>query len=132
MIPLEQKLKEISEDYRFLANLDVLDIKFESGHSMDVYVAMDRRTRSRGLSGLTSLDVDGMLFFFEVATYIPFSMSKMLFDLDIAWYDSDGVLIQKGTYIAGQDEPITCPKSFSYVLETPQGMLPTSNLSFNG
>lgn len=132
MISLEDKLKEISESYRFLANLDVIDVIFESGHTMDVYVAMNRKTRSRGLSGLNSLDVDGMLFFFEVATYVPFSMNDMLFDLNIGWYDSTGKLIQSGEYKAGDSQPITCPKPFSYVLETPIGMLPESNLSFNG
>jgi uncharacterized membrane protein (UPF0127 family) len=132
MISLENKLREVAESYRFLAGLDVLDIKFKSGHTMDVYVAMDRKTRGRGLAGLTSLDTDGMLFFFEVATYVPFSMNDMLFDLNIAWYDESGKLIQSGEYKAGDPTPITCPKPFSYVLETPVGMLPTSDLSFDG
>lgn len=132
MIFIEEQLKEIANSYRFLSNLNVLDIQFTSGHSIDVLVAIDRKTRSRGLAGLNSIDVDGMLFLFEVATYIPFTMKDMLFDLDIAWYDKSGRLIQSGTFTAGDNRPLTCPEAFSYVLETPAGTLPISDLSLNG
>lgn len=132
MIDLAQVLNDISESYRFLAGLNVIDINFSSGHSLEVYVALNKHEKSRGLANLSSIDADGMLFCFDTPTYSPFTMKDMKFDLDIAWYDSEGKLINNQTWTAGAKIPAVCHRSFSYVLEVPAGTLPVSDLKLNG
>lgn len=129
---LAQILNDISESYRFLAGLNVIDISFVSGHNLEVYVALDSHQKRRGLAGLDKIDADGMLFCYDAPTYSPFTMKDMKFNLDIAWYDSQGKLINNQTWTAGAKIPAVCHRSFSYVLEVPAGTLPISDLVLNG
>jgi len=132
VIDLAQVLNDISESYKFLAALNVIDINFASGHSLEVYVALEPHQKRRGLAGLDQIDADGMLFCYDASTYSPFTMKDMKFDLDIAWYDSEGKLIANQTWTAGSKMPAVCHRSFSYVLEVPAGTLPISDLNLNG
>lgn len=132
MIDLAQTLKDISDSYRFLASLNVIDISFESGHSLEVYVALDQHEKRRGLAHLDAIDTDGMLFCYDTPTYSPFTMKDMKFDLDIGWFDYSGKLINHQTWVAGSKLPMVCHRSFSYALEVPSGTLPISNLKING
>lgn len=112
---------------RYLHNCDVLDIAFVNGDSMEVYVAYTLEQRQRGLASLSSLDLEGMLFIFDEPSFAPFTASKMLMDIDIAWYDEHGGLLQFKTAVAGT-AALYCPHPFSYVLEAPVGTIPSSNL----
>lgn len=127
-----ERLEEIATLSRHLSHLDVIDIAFETEHVLEVYVALSAEQRSMGLSGLVSLDTAGMLFCFDTPTYAAFSMKDMLFDLDIAWYDNAGKMIQSGSFTAGQTTPLVCSQAFSYVLEVPAGTLPLADLSLSG
>ena len=111
----------------FFDDFDVIDIKFVDGSSMEVYVAVSPAQRARGLASISSIDLDGMLFFYQTPTYVPFTAKKMLMDIDVAWYTEDGKLIQKITAKAGQGA-MYCPEAFSYVLEAPLGLIPDSSL----
>lgn len=112
---------------RFFADCDVIDIAFENGSTMEVYVAVSVEQRSRGLASISSLDLDGMLFFYQTPSYVPFTAEKMLMDIDVAWYDRSGALLQLMTAKAGQGA-MYCPRAFSYVLEAPVGTIPASAL----
>jgi len=109
--------------------LDVITISFTNGASLDVYVPFNLKQRQLGLAGLQSLSgADGMLFVYDSPTYAPFSMIDMLFDLDVAWFDRSGKLLKKGSYKAGDPNPLVCHTAFSYVLECPAGTMPSSDL----
>jgi len=89
-------------------------------NQMDVYVAKTDAQHKAGLAGLTKLDKAGMLFVYEEPSSTPFTMAKMLFDLDVSFYDKDGNLLKHGTYNAGYAGPVFC-RDYSYVLESPAG-----------
>lgn len=120
----DKSLAEICEIARVVNSCNVTDLAFTSGHKLEVYLAMSPEQRKVGLSNIDMLDTSGMLFVYSAPTYIPFTMKDTKIDLDIAWYDRNGKLIQSGSYKAFQTGHITCPKAFSYVLETPAGQLP--------
>jgi len=121
-------MKIVQDTARLLDKFNVIDVEFDNGEVLEVYVAMTREERAVGLSTVPYLDVDGMLFYYETASYVPFTMIDMGFDLDIAWFDSDGTLIKSGTFEAGYSQPIFCSRPFNYVIETMAGVLPTTNL----
>lgn len=104
----------------------VTDLQFTSGHRIEVRVALSKLQKITGLSALEDLDM-GMLFFYDVPTYAPFTMAETAFDLDIGHYTSDGRLIQAGTHKAYGNTLVTCPQAFSYVLEMPAGTLPAGD-----
>lgn len=121
-------MQTLCETARFLSSCNVLDIYFENGSTLEVYVAASPEQRSAGLANVASIDLDGMLFVYDTPSYVPFTMQKMQMDLDIAWYDRAGTLIQLASYQAGFSDPIFCPKPFTYVLEAPKGTLSEVNL----
>lgn len=127
-----EQLNTVTETAQLIAEANVIDIEFASGHQLEVYVALSPSEKRSGLAHLSSIDTDGMLFYYDSATYIPFSMKDMKFDLDIAWFDKLGNLIQHGSYNAGDRIPVVCSRSFNYVLEVPKGTLPVSDLKING
>jgi len=126
------RLNLVCDTARFIMDLDVIDVSFESGHSLELYVAVSQRDRAQGLSNLSSLDVDGMIFYYPTPTYVPFGMRNMEMDLDIGWFDASGKMIGHGSYDRNHKHPIVSPRPFSYVIETPKGTLPISDLSLNG
>jgi len=114
-----------------LKNMNVIDITFTNGQELEVYVALNQRERSIGLSTIPYLDVDGMLFYYEKPSYNPFSVKDMGFDLSIGFYNELGECVKSGDYPAGDGMPIYSPKKYSYVVETRLGQLPKSNLKVN-
>jgi len=133
--PLERRMMNWSEQMQslmdtasFISRCDVIDIHFDNGHVREVYLASKVEDRQQGLAGLPSLDTDGMLFVFASPSYVPFDMSNMLFDLEIAWYDHQGTLLATKLCHPGDTVPVCSPQSFSYVLEAPVGTIPTTNL----
>ena len=121
-------LENITEAARFLASLDVLDVEFSSGHSLELYIANTPEQRSKGLADLASIDADGMLFYYDNISYRPFTMKDMKFDLDIAWYNENGRMLDVATFDAGHLEPVYAKYGYRYVIETPRNILPFSDL----
>lgn len=114
------------------SSLNVVDLEFESGHTLEVYVAVNQQQHKIGLSNVEEIDLNGMLFAFDVETYRPFTMKETKFDLDIGWYDPSGKLLKHETHKAGEAAPITSANPFKFVVEAPAGQLPLSDLKFNG
>lgn len=123
-----EALENITDSARFLASLNVLDVEFSSGHVLELYIANNQEQRSRGLANLASLDTDGMMFYYDSTSYRPFTMAEMQFDLDIAWYDAKGHLLDVATFEAGYELPVYAKHGFRYAIETPKGVLPFSDL----
>lgn len=121
----ESEMKTIC-DRAVVESCNVADLQFTSGHRIEVRLALSKLEKTVGLSYLTELDM-GMLFSYEVPTFVPFTMADTAVDLDIAHYTSNGALIQSGTFEAYSLLPVTCPVAFSYVLEMPAGSLPAGN-----
>ena len=127
-IAWQSKFDNLCETARYLLNCDVIDISFANGLSREVYVAISKEQRAKGLSSVSYLDLDGMLFYYDMPSFVPFTMSKMEIPIDIAWYDSDGRLLKIATFEPGYSHPIFCPKAFTYVFEAPVGTIPNSDL----
>ena len=123
-----QAIEQSSETARFFMQADVIDIKFDSGHSWEVYVAISADDKRHGLRGLKSLDVDGMLFYFENPSSTPFTMEGMSMDLDVAWFDETGTLLHHESVEKDHPYPLLCDKPFSYVLESRRGSFGPTNL----
>ena len=129
---INDRLEEIASLYSHLNRLNIIDVEFNSGHSLEVYVALEKADKAKGLSSLNSIDTDGMLFWYNEPTYRPYSMREMNFDLDIAWYDRNGKLLHSSSHEAGDPNPVTCPYAYHYVLEVPKNTLPISDLKLHG
>lgn len=122
------QMNAVCETARYFMNCNVMDIEFVDGSKLEVYIAISPDERSRGLSEVSSIDLDGMMFVYSQPSYVPFTMAKMEMDLDIGWYTSDGTPIKSGTYTKAHPEPLYSPQPYSYVLEVPAGTLPKANL----
>jgi|JI9StandDraft_2_1071091.scaffolds.fasta_scaffold46679_4 uncharacterized membrane protein (UPF0127 family) len=123
-----EKMNAVCSTARYFANRNVIDVEFQDGSQLEVYVAISQIERQRGLSEVAFIDLDGMLFAYSLPSLVPFTMKAMLMDLDIAWYSADGSVLKFGTYKAGDKTPLCCPLPFSYVLEAPADTLTRSNL----
>ena len=121
-------MAEICDKARTLLSCNVAEVEFDDGTFFEVYFAITPEQRKKGLAFMSELDLGGMLFCYDTPTYVPYSMRDTLINLDIAWYDEKGQLLQKGGYFKQVESPITCPYPFSYVLETPVGKLPEGNI----
>ena len=117
---------------RFFADCDVIDISFENGSVMEVYVAISAEQRTRGLASIASIDLDGMLFYFDSPSYVPFTAEKMLMPIDIAWYSDSGDLLSLQRDVAPGTRALYSSRAFSYVLEAPPGIIPESSLKIGG
>ncbi len=89
-----------------------------------LWVAENTKERTRGLSGVESLDdVDGMLFIFNKEGIHSFWMKDMNFSIDIIWINKEGEVIGFTENIA----PETYPQTFKpeepimYVIEVSAG-----------
>lgn len=131
MMDLAVQLSDITEKALYLQGLDVVDVKFKSGHSLEVFVASSPDQRIRGLSNLEHIPTDGMLFYYPSGTYKPFSVKEMAFDLDIGWYDAGGKLLDVRNCVAGDSRPVVTARKFNYVIETSSKVLPFSDLDLN-
>ena len=94
--------------------------------SLTVAEAVTSEQRSLGLQGLDGLPrgVDGMLFEFPEPRETSFHMRTVGFDLDIWWFDGDGVLI--GTTLMEECLDGGCvsypsPGPITWALETEAG-----------
>ena len=79
-------------------------------------------------------DYDGMLFVFDGATDVGFTMSTVPVPLDIAFYDADGNLVSTQRMKPCAEVEDECPvyksdEPFVYALETLKGELPSGSLS---
>ena len=97
------------------------------GRSLFVAVADTPDLRSRGLMGVSDLgDLDGMLFVFDSEVAVDFVMRNTLIPLDIAFFDGDGVEVDRLEMVPCLAEP--CPlygaaSQFRYALEMPAGTM---------
>jgi len=95
------------------------------GNDIVVAVAANPRERGKGLSGLTDLTgIDGMLFEFGGLTTSRFWMKDTFIDLDIAFFDSSGRLVESMTMPVCVQNP--CPKfgpaePYRWAVEAPTG-----------
>lgn len=112
----------------YIQSLNMVDVEFTSGHSLELFFASSREQRIKGLANLAEIPSDGMLFYYSVATYKPFTMKDMAFDLDIGWYDKQGKLLDVQEHKAGEKDPVVTSHKFNYVIEAVSGMLPFSDL----
>jgi uncharacterized protein len=79
-------------------------------------------------------DYDGMLFVFDGATDVGFTMSTVPVPLDIGFYDADGKLVSTRHMKPCAKAEDACPvyrsdEQFTYALETLKGKLPSGGIS---
>jgi len=109
-----------------LDGFDISKIAIDD-RELAVAVATTPRQRSQGLMGVTDLGgLDGMLFVFQTESTGGFWMKDTLIPLDIAFFDSDGVLVDEMTMEPCTADP--CPSyrpggSYRYAVEAPAGDL---------
>jgi uncharacterized membrane protein (UPF0127 family) len=91
-------------------------------------LAATAEQRSRGLMGRRDLGgYDGMVFRFDEPATTPFTMSRTLIPLSIAWFDASGALVDQAE-MTPCPEAIDCPsyqsdRPYLYALEVAQGGL---------
>lgn len=91
-----------------------------------VAVAATGEERSQGLRGVDDLgDLDGMLFVWDGEEVTSrFTMADTLIELDIAFFDADGRLVDAFRMVPcdGEDCPTYAAAApYAYALETPAG-----------
>jgi uncharacterized membrane protein (UPF0127 family) len=98
-----------------------------AGEELAVAVADDRGSRRQGLRAVEDLgDLAGMLFVWDEDVRSSFTMADTLIDLDIAFLDADGVVVDTLEMVVCT--PASCPAygtftSYRYALESPLGAL---------
>lgn len=65
----------------------------------------------------------GILFDFEDEGERKFTMLTVLFDLDIAFFDGEGLLVGRTTMLANSEDLYTAEQPFRYAIELPAGSL---------
>ena len=114
----------VSDEPAGLDGFDTSTITIDE-HELVVAVAETPSQRSQGLMGVTELGgLDGMLFVFQVESNGGFWMKDTLIPLDIAFFDSDGGLVNLLTMEPCAADP--CPSyrpggSYRYAVEAPAG-----------
>lgn len=98
-----------------------------AGDELAVAVADDRDRRRQGLRAVEDLgDLAGMLFVWDEDVQSSFTMADTLIDLDIAFLDAEGVVLDTLEMVVCT--PTSCPAygtftSYRYALESPLGTL---------
>lgn len=98
-------------------------------------VADSRDERIAGLRSRSDIEnYDGMLFVFDGATDVGFTMSTVPVPLDVGFYDADGNLVSTRHMKPCAKAEDACPvyrsdESFMYALETLKGKLPPGGIS---
>ena len=96
-----------------------------AGQTLTVAVASTDAQQAKGLGGVTTLDgIDGMLFEFSDSTTTRFWMKDTLLPLDIAFFRSDGTLIEVLSMPVCSSDP--CPTygpstPYRWAVEAPTG-----------
>jgi uncharacterized membrane protein (UPF0127 family) len=99
-----------------------------SGEDHCALLAATAEQRGRGLMGRRDLGgYDGMVFRFDRVVTTPFTMSRTLIPLSIAWFDASGQLVDQAE-MTPCPEAIDCPsyqsdRPYLYALEVAQGGL---------
>jgi uncharacterized membrane protein (UPF0127 family) len=127
----QSKIETLVETAKLLLNRNVIDLPLIDGRVLEVYVAISSEERAIGLNNISYIDLDGMLFVYQMPSYTPFTVAKMQMDLDVAWYRQDGSLIKRGTWKAGSTEALYAPEPYSYVLEAESGTLDDTPLKIS-
>jgi parallel beta-helix repeat protein len=94
--------------------------------SQQVVVAADGPGRWVGFRGFPEQflpDYPGILFDYGREQDGRFTMSMVLFDLDIVFFDSAGLVVGRTTMTANDEELYTAESPFQYALELPAGTL---------
>lgn len=97
------------------------------GEPVTLALADDQAERERGLMGVADLgDLDGMLFAWESEVASAFTMRNTLIALDIAFFDADGVLVDRLRMVPCREDP--CPPyraagPYRWAVEAPAGAL---------
>lgn len=128
---LAVELARVTDKASYLQSLNVIDVNFMSGHSLELFVASSSSQKIRGLGNLEHIPTQGMLFYYPVSTYKPFTMKDMAFDLDIGWFDREGKLLDVQSHSAYDPRPIVTARKYNYVIEAISGMLPFSDLKLD-
>jgi len=93
---------------------------------IDALVAETGSQRWVGFRGFPAAFVDaypGILFVFDAEAELRFTMSTVLFDLDIAFFDGAGDLVGSTTMTAQASDLYTAGEPFQYALELASGEL---------
>jgi uncharacterized membrane protein (UPF0127 family) len=93
---------------------------------VDVLRAVAGFERWAGFRGFPEKFLDafpGILFDFEEEAERKFTMQSVLFDLDIAFFDSERLLVGRTTMTANAVDLYTAEKPFQYAIELPAGSL---------
>jgi uncharacterized membrane protein (UPF0127 family) len=105
------------------------------GRCIRMVIADSLDERVEGLRQARDLgDYDGMLFVFDGATDVGFTMSTVPVSLDIGFYEADGTLVSTQRMKPCAKVEDECPvyrsdARFLYALETLKGELPSGSLS---
>ncbi len=100
----------------------VFDIQLGE-EKLKVWIVESEKERSKGLSGIEEMSVDGMLFVFQEEILPLFWMKEMNFPIDIIWINSQKEIVE----ITENIYPETYPEIFSpstavkYVIEVNAG-----------
>jgi len=108
-------------------------IEREDGSSVEVLAlrAVEGFERWAGFRGFPEVLLDGfpgILFEFEDSATRRFTMETVLFDLDIAFFATDGHLVGRTTMTANSEDLYSAEEAFEYALELPAGMLDTLSI----
>ncbi len=112
-------------------NLGSYTSGFESGRlrikdvTYNVFIAHTDASRSKGLSGITSMDQnEGVLFIFDAPTDAKFWMKDMTFALDFV-YIRDGKIVDLRENVSPDTYPelITARAPFTHVIELNAGQI---------
>jgi uncharacterized membrane protein (UPF0127 family) len=94
-------------------------------HPMTVAVASSSSEQSKGLSGVSTLEsIEGMLFVFPEPTRTRFWMKDTLIPLDIAFFDTEGTLIEVIAMPVCEEDPCPTyapPTPYAWAVEAPAG-----------
>jgi parallel beta-helix repeat protein len=106
--------------------LETMTIETEDGERIEVpaYVASEQHERATGFRGFPTeliAGFPGILFVYDAEVEVRFTMSTVLFDLDIAFFDANGDWVG-GTTMTAQDTALYAAGApFQYAFELPVG-----------
>ncbi|MFC2077270.1 NosD domain-containing protein [Candidatus Bipolaricaulota bacterium] len=111
-----------------------IEIEREDGSTIDVEVlrAVEGYERWAGFRGFPEEFLDGfpgILFAFDELAERRFTMLTVLFDLDIAFFGADGLLVGRTTMTANTPDLYSAADAFQYALELPSGELDALSIS---